>query len=91
MPLEIFWLALKRNPPKVIIGDISTALLTCSLIIQGKTQIISTVKILGLPEDYSQFYHIFERLDIEMPETSVDLFTSLQRICSEYYDHSILP
>jgi hypothetical protein len=91
LPLEIFWLALKRNPPKVIIGDISTALLTCSLIIQEKTQIISTVKILGLPEDYSQFYHIFERLDIEMPETSADLFTSLQRICSEYYDHSILP
>jgi hypothetical protein len=81
LPLEIFWLALKKNPPKVIIGDISTALLTCSLIIQEKTQIISTVKILGLPESYSQFYHIFEKLDIEMPETSTDLFTYLQRIC----------
>jgi len=68
LPIEIFWTSLISNPPKIVVGDISTSLLTCELVLKSDTIIISTMKMLNLPEKYD-WSCIYESFGIRMPKT----------------------
>lgn len=75
LPLEIIWLSLLKHPPKFVIGDASTALLTCNGILKNATSIISIVKILDLPHD--QIFDTFNAVGIKTPKTLTELSSLL--------------
>lgn len=69
LPLEIVWFLIIQNPPKLVIGDISTALLTCDMILKDTTKIISTIRMLNLPKKYASFLDVFCAIGIKTPNS----------------------
>jgi hypothetical protein len=69
LPLEIIWLLLLKSPPKFVVGDISTALLTCNSILRN-TSVVSIAKILDLPYDY--LFDTFSNIGIKTPKTLIE-------------------
>jgi len=70
LPLEIIWILLLRSPPKFVVGDVSTALLTCNNIFRS-TSVISIAKVLDLPYDY--LFDAFSNVGVKTPKTLLEL------------------
>lgn len=72
LPLEAFVLFLINQPPKVIVGDMSTALLTCNMILKNRSCIISTIKMISLQEEQA-VSNVFNIVGIKMPSSVQEL------------------
>ena len=75
LPLELLYLHLIDNPPRIILGDISTALLTGKLILE-ETNVISILKILDV--DYYKIADTFKKADIMIPRDTYELKNLLE-------------
>ncbi|RXG33519.1 polysialyltransferase family glycosyltransferase [Methanohalophilus sp. WG1-DM] len=79
IPLELVWISLMKNPPLIVIGDISTGLLTCNLVFKNKTSIISTANILDVPVEYN-LVQFFDNIGVEMPMNITEFYKTINKI-----------
>jgi len=73
VPMEIIFLHLINNPPKYVIGDISTALLTSKFLLED-TKTISLIRLLNYKN--KSLENLFNKIGVSMPE-SIDEFKQI--------------
>ncbi len=67
LSMEILLILFAKKPPKLIIGSFSTAILTCSMLLDKNTHLISIMKILCQKDSCT--INIFERVGIIVPSS----------------------
>lgn len=67
LPIEVLYLSVSKNPPKLIVGDISSSLLSSKIILK-EVPVISILKIINSPEGENVF-DVFNKFRVEMPSS----------------------
>jgi hypothetical protein len=77
LSMEILLILFAKNPPKLIIGNFSTAILTCNMLLGKNTHLISIVNILC--QEDNCVVDMFEKVGITVPSSMSEL---RHEICS---------
>jgi len=70
IPLELIFL---NSAPKIVIGDISTSLITAKIILGNRTTVISIIRLLGSKLEYASVVEKFRLMGIHCPDNFDEL------------------
>ena len=77
LPVEVLYLANVRNPPALVVDDLSTGLMTARIIYGEQTTVASMLRFLELPGAFDQLIRAFNRIGIVTPPTFDELLATL--------------
>ncbi len=79
LPMELIYLDNVHNPPKLVISNISTALMTCNIIFKGNVSIVSTTKIFGFNGD-PRLLSMFRDFGVIIPDSFSEFHEVLESV-----------